>query len=188
MSKAKTLMFFDFEFTGLHKATTPISLGIVSDSGHTFYAEFNDYDKNQCDDWINENVIFKLKYNEYTHYFDNDEQRKSYIIKHDKQTISDALITWLSQFKNIEFWGDCIVFDWILLVDLYFNGQPSRKWPNNFTSYQAYDMFTVLKLEYYDPKKNRHEILGLENINQHNALYDAGITKMLYDKFIKKEN
>ena len=49
-------LFFDMEFTGLHKNTTPISIGIVSEGGKTFYAEFTDYDESQCDDWIKENV------------------------------------------------------------------------------------------------------------------------------------
>lgn len=52
-------VFFDTEFTGLHKNTTLISLGCVDENGRTFYAEFTDYDKSQVDDWINENVIKK---------------------------------------------------------------------------------------------------------------------------------
>ena len=45
-------IFFDCEFTGLHKNTTLISIGLISDCGKTFYAEFTDYDKGQVDDWI----------------------------------------------------------------------------------------------------------------------------------------
>lgn len=50
-------LFFDTEFTGLHKNTTLISLGIVSEDGRRFYAEFQDYDRKQCNEWIKENVI-----------------------------------------------------------------------------------------------------------------------------------
>ena len=53
-------LFFDMEFTGLRQNTTPISIGIVSEDGKRFYAEFTDYDESQCDDWIKENVIKKL--------------------------------------------------------------------------------------------------------------------------------
>lgn len=53
-------LFFDAEFTGLRKDTTLISLGIVSEDGKKFYAEFTDYNRSQCDDWILENVIRSL--------------------------------------------------------------------------------------------------------------------------------
>ena len=57
------LIFFDMEFTGLHRNTTPISLGMVTEKGDTFYAEFTDYDIYQCDDWIRENILEKLLFN-----------------------------------------------------------------------------------------------------------------------------
>ena len=53
-------IYFDTEFTGLHKDTTLISLGCVADDGRRFYTEFTDFDKSQCNDWINENVINNL--------------------------------------------------------------------------------------------------------------------------------
>lgn len=53
-------LFMDEEFTGLHKDTTLISLGIVSEDGKRFYAEFTDYDEMQCNQWINDNVINNL--------------------------------------------------------------------------------------------------------------------------------
>lgn len=53
-------LFFDMEFTGLRKDTTPISIGIISENGKKFYAEFSDYDREQCDEWIKENVINHL--------------------------------------------------------------------------------------------------------------------------------
>ena len=53
-------IFFDTEFTGLHQKTTLISIGLISEDGSTFYAEFTDYDKSQIDDWIEKNVIANL--------------------------------------------------------------------------------------------------------------------------------
>ena len=55
-------IFFDTEFTGLHKNTTLISIGMVDENGRTFYAEFSDYYESQCDKWIHENVIKHLKW------------------------------------------------------------------------------------------------------------------------------
>ena len=53
-------LFFDTEFTGLRKYTTLISIGIVSEDGRKFYAELTDYNENQCNKWINENVVKNL--------------------------------------------------------------------------------------------------------------------------------
>lgn len=55
-------LFLDTEFTGLHQHTTLISIGIVSADGRKFYAEFTDYDKNQIDVWLKENVLDNLLY------------------------------------------------------------------------------------------------------------------------------
>ena len=55
-----TNLYFDTEFTGLQKDTSLISIGIVSDSGRKFYAEFTDYDKSKVDEWIQDNVIRNL--------------------------------------------------------------------------------------------------------------------------------
>ena len=55
-----TKLFIDTEFTGLHKGTTLISIGIISECGRRFYAELTDYDKTQLNDWLNENVIASL--------------------------------------------------------------------------------------------------------------------------------
>ena len=53
-------LFFDTEFTGLRKDTTLISIGIVSEDARKFYAELTDYNENQCNKWINENVVKNL--------------------------------------------------------------------------------------------------------------------------------
>lgn len=42
-------IFFDCEFTGLHKNTSLISIGLVADNGQKFYAEITDFDRNQID-------------------------------------------------------------------------------------------------------------------------------------------
>jgi hypothetical protein len=53
-------IFFDTEFTGLHQNTTLISIGCVSEDDRYFYAEFNDYDQSQIDNWLEKNVIKNL--------------------------------------------------------------------------------------------------------------------------------
>ena len=56
-------IYFDCEFTGLHRNTTMISIGMITEYGRIFYAEFTDYDIGQCDDWIRENVLENLLFN-----------------------------------------------------------------------------------------------------------------------------
>lgn len=53
-------IFFDTEFTGLVPGTTLISLGMVTENGKKFYAEFTDYNKELCNEWIWENVTGNL--------------------------------------------------------------------------------------------------------------------------------
>ena len=57
MPQQPSRLFYDSEFTGLHQHTTLISLALVSEEGPEFYAEFSDYAKEQCDDWIMQHVI-----------------------------------------------------------------------------------------------------------------------------------
>ena len=179
-----TKLFPDLEFTGLHKNTTPISIGIVSECGKKFYAEFNDYDKSQCDEWINENVIKNLMFNEFLHYSDIDEETQTTYFKHNKEVVKLALKEWLSQFKHIEFWVDCGVWDWLIFVDLIMEGDTMRNIPKNFTTAQPFDVFTMLKVKGINPKEQRHKLLGLElECKRHNALFDAEITKQIYERF-----
>ena len=175
-------IYLDFEFTGLHKNTTLISIGLVTDLGHQFYAEFNDYDATQVDDWISDNVMGGLLYKDKIMYLEIDTDNKTYFIKNDKETISVMLTNWLNQFKKVEFWGDCVAYDWVLFMDLLGMGKPMRRIPKNFSSYQAYDIHTSLKDAGMDSKENRHKLLGLERSSkQHNSLYDANITKQLHE-------
>ena len=65
----KTKIFFDTEFTGLHQNTTLISIGLIAETGQTFYAERTDYDKSQIDEWLQTNVIENLLLNNHLYLF-----------------------------------------------------------------------------------------------------------------------
>ena len=127
-------LFFDMEFTGLHKNTTPISLGIVSDDGKKFYAEFCDYDREQCSDWILENVISHMKFHEpmlekYAQdfvrfnnigkgeaYIPYKRPKSHYIITSDRSMLHEKIYsvfhTKIDEKGNAEVFGDC---DWVRL-------------------------------------------------------------------------
>lgn len=84
----------------------------------SFYAEFNDFDLNRCDDWVKENVVGKLLFNEkkvHTQLKDNTLE-----IKNITSEIISAIKGWLEQFSDyeIQFVCDCGTWDWYHLLQL----------------------------------------------------------------------
>jgi hypothetical protein len=184
-----TKLYFDTEFTGLHQKTTLISLGIVSECGKEFYAEFTDYDKSQIDDWLQKNVIDKLKWN-VTHTdqmmftveggisegYGNSEQVKFHLQK------------WLEQFEHIEIWSDCLSYDWVLFCQLWGH---AFNVPKNIY-YIPFDICTTFKEKGIDPDINREEyarsILVKECFQpgqKHYSLWDARVIKACHEKLTK---
>lgn len=84
----------------------------------SFYAEFSDFDINRCDDWVKDNVVGKLMFNEkevHTQLKDNTLE-----IKNITSEIISAIKGWLEQFQDyeIQFVCDCGTFDWYHLLQL----------------------------------------------------------------------
>ena len=187
-----TKIFFDTEFTGLHQNTTLIAIGLVSECGKTFYAEFNDYDKSQVDDWIKENVINKLERPN-----ENSIMESAYSIGRgneflkafgDKDGIKGYLEKWLSQFENVEMWSDCLSYDWVLFNNIF---GTAFDIPKN-VYYIPFDICTLFKTKGIDPDISREEFAEMNpdygKINKHNALFDAQIIKKCYDKLTNPNN
>jgi hypothetical protein len=175
-----TKLFFDTEFTGLQQNTTLISLGIISDNDKTFYAEFTDFDVSQCDNWIFDNVINKLIFcgNCGSHYSNDDNNIQIYA---NTIKIRKELERWLEQFGQVEMWSDCLSYDWVLFNNLFGN---AFKLPKN-VYYIPFDICTVFKLKGIDPDINREEFAEIYSlVDKHNALYDAKIIKLCYEKLM----
>lgn len=182
-----TKVFYDSEFTGLHQNTTLISIGLVADTGEIFYAEFTDYDKSQVDDWIKENVI------KHTLWLNKERycNIKSGLLMPDKTSserylgntkfITNKLTKWLAQFRQIEFWSDCLAYDWMLFCQLFGH---AFSIPKNIY-YIPFDLSTVFRIKGIDPDINRLEFSELKNVKNHNALDDALIIKACYEKLVK---
>lgn len=168
-------LFLDSEFTGLHQDTTLISIGLVSEEGHTFYAEFDDFDLSQVDGWIKENVTDRL-------WIQNPELKYDHNIAYhvdDSEGIRRELLAWLSQFEHVEMWSDCLAYDWVLFCQL-FGGAFSV--PENIY-YIPFDLATLFKVKGIDPNVNRETFAGIAVAdNKHNALWDARIIKACYEK------
>jgi hypothetical protein len=176
-------VFFDTEFTGLHKDTTLISIGLVSDSGKEFYAELTDYDPSQVDDWIKENVIDNLVFNDMEPFVDCIGSAT--LLKGTKDQVATVLQEWLQQWKSVETWSDCHHYDVVLLHDI-FGGAFSM--PDN-VYYIPYDICTVFKMFGMDPDVSREAFIDSPiDGAKHNALYDAKVIRACYDKLRRNQH
>lgn len=180
-------LFFDTEFTGLHKNTTLVSIGIVAENGKRFYAELSDCDESQCDDWIKENVL------KHTILCGNDtlaarlgEDSNTTVILGSKADIRYEFGDWLKQFDEVQFVSDVCHYDMVLLIDI-FGG--AFDLPKNVSTV-CYDInqdiakhYGISDREAFD--KSREDIVSelcgrqIEG-EKHNALYDAEVIKAIY--------
>lgn len=187
-------IYFDTEFTGLHQKTTLISIGCVAEDGSTFYAECNDYDENQIDDWLRQNVIAHL-YRQGTTLEIPAEAKDS--VFGDKEAVRANLQSWLHWLSNknavfgdarnqfpdrhpqtIEMWSDCLAYDWVLFCELFGGafGIPKNVY------YIPFDLATLFKVKGIDPDISREEYAGLTGGNKHNALWDATVIKACFER------
>lgn len=182
-------LYFDTEFTGLHKRTTLISIGIISESGEKFYAENSDYKESQCDDWIRENVL------KHTILGGNEKLAErlgtdghTTVVLGSKADICYELKEWLKQFGSVQFVSDVSHYDMVLLIDI-FGG--AFDLPENVSAV-CHDInqdiarhYGISDTEAFD--KNREDIVSelcgsFIAGDKHNALYDAEVIKAIYEE------
>jgi hypothetical protein len=184
----KTKIFLDSEFTGLHQKTTLISIGLISECGKKFYAEFTDYDETQVDDWVKENVISNLNFNELTNsglLISRDMDCLE--VKANTNSVKEQLEKWLSQFGEVEIWSDCLSYDWVLFNQIFGH---AFNIPKN-VYYIPFDICTLFRNSGIDPDINREEFAfdgllpDLTKKSKHNALFDAIVIKKCFEKLCK---
>jgi len=172
-------VFFDTEFTGLHQGTSLISIGCVVEDGRTFYAECMDYDAEQVDDWLRENVLAHLRW-------DDGVQGpimlgpQSFEMYASHDAVARLLQLWLEKLQSstpIEMWSDCLAYDWVLFCEL-FGGALNIP---ECVYYIPFDLATLFKLKGIDPDVNREAFAGIEG-HKHNALHDARVIKACYER------
>lgn len=177
-------IFLDTEFTGLHQKTTLISIGLISECGKTFYAEFADYNKSQIDEWLQKNVINNLLGDELT-------KDKGWLedggmwCGGNSNAIKLSLTGWLDQFKEVEIWSDCLAYDWVLFNNIF---GTAFDIPKN-VYYIPFDICTLFKIKGIDPDISREEFAFNGKIpkeaKKHNALWDAKVIKKCYERLNK---
>jgi hypothetical protein len=163
----------DTEFTGLRQNTTLISIGLVSESGDEFYAEFIDYDKTQVDEWLQTNVINNLCIP------DEHGEQKINNFKGDTAYIKEKLESWLSQYESIEIWSDCLSYDWVLFCNIWGH---AFNIPKNIY-YIPFDICTLMRVQGIDPDVSREVYADITG-TKHNSLFDAKIIKACYQKLM----
>lgn len=176
-----TKLFLDTEFTGLHQKTTLISIGIVSECGKEFYAEFNDFDATQINSWLRKNILDNLFF--LGVYQDMQSMREKNWYKSNTKEIAEKLKEWLSQFNRVEIWSDTLAYDWILFNQLFGH---AFNIPDN-VYYIPFDIATLFKTKGIDPDVNREDFVkdymdGLGKETKHNSLWDAKIIERCYYK------
>jgi len=181
-----TKVFFDTEFTGLHQKTTLISIGFISECGKTFYAELTDYDENQIDEWLLKNVIGNLTLERkglaQTEFSKNGDTTYC----GDSEGLKPILEDWFSQFEKVEIWSDCLSYDWVLFNQIFGH---AFNIPKN-VYYIPFDICTLFKAKGIDPDISREKYGCGEvyaEMPKHNALWDARVIKMCYDKLTKND-
>lgn len=204
-------LFFDTEFTGLRKDTTLISIGIISEDGRKFYAEFVDYDHSQVNPWIEQNVIKHLRFSVPAlgedYYFvasradfnlPGNDLFSAWNLEMNgtKKVIRAELNHWLSQFDSIQFVSDVCHYDFVLLIDLITNGRTAIDLPLNISA-ACHDInqdiaqhFGVTDAEAFDMSREQimNDLCGSEAIvtgDKHNSLYDAEVIRAIYKEIGK---
>lgn len=158
-------VFFDTEFTGLHQGTTLISIGLIDENGRSFYAELMDYDRAQCDDWINDNVIAHLT--------------GEHLVTTRK--LKKQLEDWFMFYAPgaVQMWSDCLAYDWVLFNQI-FGG--AFKIPKAIY-YIPFDLCTLFELKGIDPDINREQYAGsITDARKHNSMHDALVIRACYNK------
>ena len=182
-------IFFDTEFTGLHKDTTLISIGLIDENDRTFYAEFSDYYECQCDEWIRENVLKNLKLSKeglvenFVNINNNNWEAYG-----NKDYIKIVLNDWLSQYDTVELVSDVCHYDMVLFISIFGDAFSIPKNVNPVCHDINQDIakyYNITEIEAFD--LSREDILSDnryivdDEIMKHNALYDAKVIKEIYN-------
>ena len=185
---AKKKIFFDLEFTGLHKLTTAISVGLVCEDGKKFYAEFTDFDKYQIDNFLRQEVLSKRTLDEYNFERDYDPSAEIVYVKGDADLIYTTISKWLGQYEEegVEMWGDLLAYEWVLFINIFGNGLALPK----YIDFMPMDIVTALRLCGIDKDIDRdifaygEEIAPSRKEKKHNSLHDAETQLEVYNKII----
>jgi len=185
-----TPVYFDTEFTGLHKNTKLISIGMVAKNGDSFYGEFSDFE----DGFVNssDRAFFEKFVSPYLELQKAEHNKLSSVsygksfceLYGDNATIAKEVSKWLLQVSagdKVRMWGDNLAYDWVLFCDLWGHALSLPK----HIHYIPMDLSDLFYSHGIDPDINRTEFAGVVlNIDKHHALHDAMVIKKCVELLI----
>lgn len=190
-------VFLDTEFTSLSRSSKLISVGcvVLSHKRESFYAEFNDYSEYMLTDFVKENVVNNLLYNEKNEHAESSNNK--FFMKNHSKKIKEELTDWLDYLqsfykKQIVFVLDVGSYDWFLITELLRDEEIFEETGSNilpqYISYIPIDISTMLYVAGFDPDVNRDQFLNLnkDDIKNHNALIDAKKIHIMYAMLMNK--
>jgi len=187
MAKARKVemnIFFDTEFTGLHKGTTLISIGMVAEDGREFYAELTDFDKSQVNQWLIDNVINHLSLHPL------GKPNTSAVLPSDrycgnKSRIASDLRRWLEGFgEPLQLVADVNAYDWVLFCNLFGTAFDIPKCVSPAPVDINQMIAAYLKIspaEAFNVDREAMANLSYEG-EKHNALWDAKVCRAIWGK------
>ena len=130
-----------------------------------------------------------LKENDFYEYYKRNDLF-AMKVRGNKSFIAEKLKKWLFSFNTqLEMWGDCLHYDWVLFLDLFGDAFDLPE----CVYYIPFDICTLFKIKNIDPDINREEfvedyIKTYETTNcfstKHNSLHDADVIMYCYNKLI----
>jgi hypothetical protein len=154
------LIFFDTEFTDLHREAKLISIGLVAEEGErTFYAELSDtYLPKDCGEFTRLDVLPLLEGGD---------------VRVSMQDLGRHLLTWLEAFgEPVTLACDSLAWDWPWVQAIF--GELDT-WPANLARYPL--LLTINYLNDYDQFIEAVET-AFSTLRRHHALDDAKANRL----------
>ncbi len=192
-------IFIGANTTSVHADFSFISIGLVSEDGRAFYAEFNDYDDTYVNNWTKDNIINNLilqapNVREQEHYIKSCVDNKVSLVdkfhiemRGCRSTIRLELLSWLRQFNStVEIWGDYLPYYWMLFCSLLDDFSLPE-----YVDHVPFDICTLFKFNCLDPNIDRESYGYNIDMNQsmkfikpqrYNALWKAYVTRACFNK------
>ena len=148
-------IFFDTEFTGLTIDPRLISIGLVDETGKTFYAELSDtYTAADCDPFVLEGILPKL---------DGGGALMT------MRELGERLLDWIERYDEpVVLMTDSMAWDWPWIQEIFYD----RAWPENVAKSPAILGQTL------DFARAVESAVTAHRLRRHHALDDARANRL----------